>query len=124
MNPRLLTAALLIILLLLQWPVWFGKGGWFKVWERERELATVERANEERRLRNTAMEADVRDLKDGTGAIEERARQELGMIKKGEVFVQVLPADKALTAPGAQSTPAKPSAAASIPTPAASPAAR
>jgi cell division protein FtsB len=103
MNPRLVTAVLLVALLLLQWPVWFGKGGWFKVWEREGELATQQRANEERRLRNAAMEADVRDLKDGTGAIEERARQELGMIKKGEVFVHVLPAEK--SAPSATPLP-------------------
>jgi cell division protein FtsB len=74
----------------------------FKVWEREGELAKQQQANDERRLRNTAIEADVRDLKDGTGAIEERARQELGMIKKGEVFVQILPADKAVPTPAAQ----------------------
>jgi cell division protein FtsB len=87
---RALTLGLLTLLLALQWPVWFGKGGWFKVWERQAEVEKRSTANEERRLRNAAIEADVKDLKDGTGAIEERARQELGMIKKGEVFVQVL----------------------------------
>jgi cell division protein FtsB len=90
MNRRLITLGLLVLLLALQWPVWFGKGGWFKVWERQTEVAKRDAANEERKLRNAAIEADVKDLKDGTGAIEERARQDLGMVKKGEVFVHVL----------------------------------
>ncbi len=89
-RSRIITVALLAAVVLLQWPVWFGKGGWFKVWEREGELAKREQANAERRLRNAAIEADVRDLQTGTGAIEERARQELGMVRQGEVYVQIL----------------------------------
>jgi cell division protein FtsB len=105
---RFITIGLLALVLALQWPVWFGKGGWFKVWERQGELANQERINEEKRLRNAAVEADVRDLKDGSGAIEERARQELGMIKKGEVFVQVLQGNNAPANGAAPAVPAKP----------------
>ncbi|MFC3146518.1 cell division protein FtsB [Piscinibacterium candidicorallinum] len=116
-RSRIITLALLMAVVLLQWPVWFGKGGWFKVWEREGELAKREDANAERRLRNAAIEADVRDLQTGTGAIEERARQELGMVRQGEVYVQILegatpipavkpspaPTDKAPAAPASVS---------------------
>jgi cell division protein FtsB len=105
MSSRLIAAALLALLVALQWPVWFGKGGWFKVWERQGELSKQERTNEEKRLRNAALEADVRDLKDGSGAIEERARQELGMIKKGEVFVQVLQGSNPAAPAAAPATP-------------------
>lgn len=113
-RSRIITLALLVAVVLLQWPVWFGKGGWFKVWEREGELAKREEANAERKLRNGAIEADVRDLQTGTGAIEERARQELGMVRQGEVYVQILegatpiPAVKPAPAPSgkAQAAPA------------------
>ena len=60
------------------------------MWERQAELAKREAENLSRKQRNAAIEADVADLKSATGAVEERARQELGMIKQGEVFVQVL----------------------------------
>lgn len=90
LTSRRLSLLLLTILIVLQWYVWFGKGGWLKVWERQAELAKREAENLSRKQRNAAIEADVADLKSATGAIEERARQELGMIKQGEVFVQVL----------------------------------
>jgi cell division protein FtsB len=109
MTSRAITIALLALLVALQWPVWFGKGGWFKVWERQGEVAKRDAANEERKLRNAAIEADVKDLKDGTGAIEERARQDLGMIKKGEVFVQVLQGPQGERAPPS-AAPAAPAA--------------
>ncbi|CAN5161726.1 hypothetical protein BH10PSE17_BH10PSE17_04320 [soil metagenome] len=79
------------MLALIQWPLWFGDGGWFKAWERERQLAAQRLAVDQLRSRNASLEAEVRDLRDGTAAIEERARSELGMIKSNEVFVQVLP---------------------------------
>ena len=90
LTSRRLSLLLLTILIVLQWYVWFGKGGWLKVWERQAELAKREAENLSRKQRNAAIEADVADLKSATGAVEERARQELGMIKQGEVFVQVL----------------------------------
>ncbi len=106
-TSRRLAILLLAILIVAQGVVWFGKGGWFKVWERQSELTKRDAENEARQQRNAALEADVRDLQSGTGAVEERARQELGMIKQGEVFVQVLEASKA-PAGGAQLPDGKP----------------
>jgi len=87
---RWLTLALAVTLLSLQWPQWFGKGSWLRVWQLDKQLA-VQRASSTTKLaRNSALSAEVRDLKVGTDAIEERARNELGMIRKGEVFFQLL----------------------------------
>ena len=90
LTSRRLSILLVAMLLSLQWYVWLGKGGWLKVWERQSELTKRDAENDARKQRNAAIEADVADLKSGTGAVEERARQDLGMIKQGEVFVQVL----------------------------------
>ncbi len=80
------------LLLGLQYPLWIGKGSWTKVWELERVLAQSREANAKLKARNDALDADVRDLKEGMEAIEERARLELGMIRKDEVFYQIVPA--------------------------------
>ena len=66
-----------------------GKGGWVRVWEYERQVQAQREVNQKLEQRNTELDAEVRDLKAGYEAIEERARYELGMIKDGEVFVQV-----------------------------------
>ena len=87
---RWITVVIAALLVLIQYPLWLGDGGWFKVWEREKKLAAQQKNNEERRARNAAMEGEVRDLRNGTAAIEERARYELGMIKNDEIFVQVV----------------------------------
>jgi cell division protein FtsB len=121
-RSRIITVALLAAVVLLQWPVWFGKGGWFKVWEREGELAKREEGNAERRLRNAAIEADVRDLQTGTGAIEERARQELGMVRQGEVYVQIL--EGATPIPAVKPPPSPPGKAQGLPAAGNPPAAR
>ena len=84
--PALVLVALLI---LLQYPLWFGKGGWLRVWDVDRKLAEQRELNQTLEQRNAGMDAEVRDLKTGTEAIEERARYELGLIKQDEVFVQV-----------------------------------
>lgn len=84
--PTLILAALLV---LLQYPLWFGKGGWLRVWEVDRQLQDQRELNQSLEQRNAAMEAEVRDLKTGFEAIEERARFELGLTKPGEVFVQI-----------------------------------
>ena len=83
------TWILLAIIVLLQYPLWFGKGGWLKVRELERQLQAQREVNQKLETRNAALDAEVRDLKTGYDAIEERARFELGLIKDGEVFVQV-----------------------------------
>ena len=87
---RVLAAVLVILIAAIQTPLWFGKGGWLRVWELDRQLTQVRKSNEALRARNAALDAEVRDLKTGYDAIEERARSELGMIRPDEVFYQVL----------------------------------
>ena len=82
------TLVLLLIIVLLQYPLWLGKGGWIRVWEYERQVQAQREVNQKLEQRNAALDAEVRDLKSGYEAIEERARYELGMIKDAEVFVQ------------------------------------
>ena len=86
---RWTTLILLAIVALLQYPLWLGKGGWFRVWEVESQLAEQRAANQGNEARNAALDAEVRDLKSGYDAVEERSRYELGLIKPGEIFVQV-----------------------------------
>jgi cell division protein FtsB len=86
MKP--LAAALVALIALIQYPLWLGKGGWLHVWDVDRQLAAQVERNGERERRNAALEAEVRDLKQGTDAIEERARYELGMVRADEVFFQ------------------------------------
>jgi len=87
---RAVTLILIILLLLLQYPLWLGKGGWLKVWELSLQVEAKQEANNQTRMRNTLLDAEVRDLKQGTEAIEEHARSELGMIKRDEVFFQIV----------------------------------
>ena len=75
----------------LQYPMWLGKGGWFQVRELGRSVAAQRDTNTQLKARNEALDAEVRDLKTGFEAIEERARAELGMIRQDEVFFQVQP---------------------------------
>jgi len=86
------------LLLALQYPLWIGKGSWMRVWELDRSLEQQRLANTKLKARNDAIDADVKDLKQGMEAVEERARLELGMIKKDEVFYQVV--TPAQAAPG------------------------
>ncbi|MDR1367263.1 MAG: cell division protein FtsB [Candidatus Accumulibacter sp.] len=86
---RWLSVALILLLIALQYPLWVGKGSWLRVWDVDRQLQQQREANRKLEIRNTGMEAEVRDLKEGYDAIEERARYELGMIRKDEVFVQI-----------------------------------
>ena len=87
---RLLAGALAALILALQFPLWLGKGGWLRVWEMDRQLQLQAAKNERLEDRNSALAADVKDLKQGSEAIEERARYELGMVKGNEVFFQVV----------------------------------
>ena len=87
---RAVTLILVALLLLLQYPLWLGKGGWLKVWDLNQQVEAQQQANRQTQARNATLDAEVRDLKQGTEAIEERARSELGMIKRDEVFFQVL----------------------------------
>ncbi|MDD5176519.1 MAG: cell division protein FtsB [Sterolibacterium sp.] len=80
---------LIALIALLQYPLWLGKGGWLRVWEVDRQLQAQREVNQKLEQRNAGLDAEVRDLKSGYDAIEERARFELGLIKQDEVFVQV-----------------------------------
>lgn len=87
---RILTGILLGLFLLVQYPLWLGKGSWVQVWSTQEKLAQQQQLNTQLTARNAAMYAEVHDLKQGLGAIEERARNELGMVRKNEVFFQIL----------------------------------
>ncbi|MCL6261933.1 cell division protein FtsB [Craterilacuibacter sp. RT1T] len=87
---RALTLTLVALILALQWPLWLGKGSWLRVWQLDKQVQEQKEVNVKLALRNTALDAEVRDLKQGSAAIEERARNELGMIRPGEVFFQLL----------------------------------
>jgi cell division protein FtsB len=87
---KLLTFALIALIVLLQHPLWLGKGSWLRVWEVDQQLRAQRETNRELGARNAALDAEVRDLKQGLDAVEERARSELGMIKRNEIYFQVL----------------------------------
>ena len=90
-NPyRWLIVGLIALLIGLQVKLWFGQGGRPEVKHLRERVAAQRSENAELRKRNEALAAEVEDLKSGTEAIEERARSELGMIKPGEVFYQVI----------------------------------
>ena len=86
---RWLALAFVALIVALQYPMWLGKGGWLQVLEYDRQIAAQRDANAKLKARNDALDADVRDLKGGYEAIEERARADLGMIRNDEVFFQV-----------------------------------
>src|SRR5712692_2527132 len=75
--------------LLIQVPLWLGKGGWLRAWDIDRQVASERAKNSQFERRNAALAAEVRDLKRGTEAVEERARYELGMTRPDEVFFQI-----------------------------------
>ncbi|HUL40851.1 MAG TPA: cell division protein FtsB [Burkholderiales bacterium] len=87
---KLVTLILIALIAALQYPLWLGKGSWSRVWEVDRQLQDQIQANQKLRARNAALDAEVRNLKQGLQAIEERARSELGMIKQDEIFFQIL----------------------------------
>ncbi len=86
---KFLTFALVALIALVQYPLWLGKGSWLRVWEVDRQLRVQRETNQRLALRNSALDAEVRDLKQGLDAIEERARSELGMIRRDEIFFQL-----------------------------------
>ncbi|HKE41622.1 MAG TPA: cell division protein FtsB [Casimicrobiaceae bacterium] len=86
---RILAVIFALLIIGLQYPMWLGKGGWLRVRELDRQIEAQSRFNADLKARNAALDADVRDLKQGYEAIEERARSELGMIRQDEVFFQL-----------------------------------
>jgi cell division protein FtsB len=90
---KILAGILTALIVVIQYPLWLGKGGWLRVWDVDRQLEAQHAKNAGLEVRNGALAADVKDLKQGTDAIEERARFELGMVKSDEIFFQ-LPSPK------------------------------
>jgi cell division protein FtsB len=86
---RWLAIVFLALIAALQYPMWLGKGGWLRVRELNTQVAEQRQKNTELKTRNEALDADVRDLKQGVEAVEERARSELGMIRHDEIFFQL-----------------------------------
>ena len=87
---RLLIGILLLTLVLLQYRWWVGEGSLAEVSALRGEIASQRTELARIRARNEVLEAEVRDLRDGLEALEERARSELGMIKRGELFLQLI----------------------------------
>lgn len=79
-----------VILLLLQYRLWFSHDGLPPMLHLHRSVEIQQAENEKLEERNQVLAAEVQDLKSGSGAIEERARSELGMIKDGETFFQII----------------------------------
>jgi cell division protein FtsB len=87
---KILAGILGALILLIQYPLWLGKGGWARAWQLEHDLENQRNINGKLATRNTGLAAEVQDLKQGSEAIEERARYELGMVRQDEVFFQIV----------------------------------
>ena len=74
--------------------VWVSDEGLREVWRLRDAVETQSTENEQLELRNSVLDAQVRDLKEGLEAVEENARSELGMTREGETFYQVIPVDR------------------------------
>jgi cell division protein FtsB len=99
---RTLGIVLVCLLALIQYPLWLGKGGWLRVWELDRQLEAQQALNARIASRNDALEAEVADLRAGQQALEERARYDLGMVKPGELFVQINEASASRPVPASE----------------------
>ena len=95
---KILAGILGALIVAIQVQLWLGKGGWLRVWDVDRQVATQRARNAQLEARNGALAAEVRDLKQGLEAVEERARYELGMVRHDEVFFQIVE-DKAPAQP-------------------------
>jgi len=103
---KFLPHTLIVLILAIQYPLWMGKGSWLKVWEFSRQVDQQKEKNVQLAARNAGLDAEVRDLKQGIDAVEERARVEMGMIRPDELFYQVI--DKNAAAKPAAAPPAAP----------------
>jgi cell division protein FtsB len=89
MGNRLIPLVLIALLVILQAQLWLGKGGIPSVAELERAVQEQKANNEEAHRKIDQLTAEVNDLKEGLNMVEERARQELGMVKPNEIYVQI-----------------------------------
>jgi len=88
---RIVILILIVLLALLQFKLWFGSGGWTEVQRLEERVEQQQLQNADMLQRNAELQAEVIDLREKLDAVEERARQELGLIKPAEEFYQVVP---------------------------------
>lgn len=88
---RVVTLILFVLLILLQFKLWFGEGGFREVARLETRVVDQRQQNEDLLQRNAELQAEVEDLRERLDAVEERARNELGLIKPAEQFYQVVP---------------------------------
>lgn len=105
MIGRVIFALLVVAFLVLQYKLWFDKGSIPRAHALEKELAEVKSKNDQAKQANARLDADVKDLEKAGEAIEERARSELGMVKKGETLIQVK--ERAIAPPPASDSPKK-----------------
>ncbi len=89
MGNRLVLAALATLLVILHAQLWFGRGSLPAVTRMTQALEAQQLSNQNAKLANERLEAEVRDLKEGLEMVEEKARQELGMVKPNEIYVQI-----------------------------------
>lgn len=109
MIGRVIFVVLLLMFLGVQYKLWFDKGSVLRAHALEQDLADLKAKNEDAKLKNAVLDADVRDLEKAGEAIEERARSELGMVKKGEMLIQVKEFPQpAATIPNTSSAPTSP----------------
>jgi cell division protein FtsB len=87
---KILAGILGALIVAIQFPLWLGKGGWLRVWDLDQQVAAQRAQNARLEARNAGIAAEVRDLKQGLEAIEERARYELGLVRPDEVFFQTV----------------------------------
>jgi cell division protein FtsB len=87
---KILAGILGALIVAIQLPLWLGKGGWLRVWELDQQVAVQRAHNAKLEARNATVAAEVRDLKQGLEAVEERARYELGLVRPDEVFFQIV----------------------------------
>ena len=91
---KALTLVFVLLIALLQYPLWLGKGSWLRVWDLNQQISGLKKENDQLKSRNESLDAEVRDLKQGIDAVEERARVEFGMIKSDETFYQIIEKSK------------------------------
>jgi cell division protein FtsB len=96
---RYIVYGLLALLIAIQYPLWIGKGGWLHVYQMDKEVQAQQQKNQELEKRNKKLAGDVNDLRQGTRAVEERARIEHGMVKESETMVQIVQNDEELPKP-------------------------
>lgn len=87
---KITLGALVVLLLLMQYEFWFSDGGMKTVWQLQKSITKQQKINDALDKHNQVLIAEIKDLQSGNAAIEARARNDLGMVKKGEVFYQVV----------------------------------